>query len=169
MSKIRILDIVEQTMADGPGLRTAIYSAGCCHHCQGCHNPESWDFAGGYDMTIDELLRIINDDEFSNVTFSGGDPLCQVDAFTELARRIKETSRKTIWCYTGYTLEQIKADPHLSQILPYIDVLVDGPYVDSLRDTELYFRGSSNQRVIYLTPREDDSISGITSHFIQPK
>ena len=88
--KIRVLDILEETMADGPGLRTSIYCAGCAHHCPGCHNPQSWDFAGGREMSVDELLQVVKADEFSNVTFSGGDPLYQVEAFTELARRIKE-------------------------------------------------------------------------------
>ena len=137
-------------MADGPGLRTSIYCAGCAHHCPGCHNPQSWDFKGGYEVTIEELLDIIKADEFANVTFSGGDPLYQVEAFTELARRIKTETDKTIWCYTGFTYEEIQADPRLSQILPYLDVLVDGPYVEALRDTNLRFRGSSNQRIIDL-------------------
>ena len=137
-------------MADGPGFRTSIYCAGCAHHCPGCHNPQSWDFKGGYEVTIEELLDIIKADEFANVTFSGGDPLYQVEAFTELARRIKTETDKTIWCYTGFTYEAILADPRLSQILPYLDVLVDGPYVEALRDTNLRFRGSSNQRIIEL-------------------
>lgn len=137
-------------MADGPGFRTSIYCAGCAHHCPGCHNPQSWDFKGGYEVTIDELLEVIKADEFANVTFSGGDPLYQVEAFTELACRIKTETDKTIWCYTGFTYEEIQADPRLSQILPYLDVLVDGPYVEALRDTNLRFRGSSNQRIIEL-------------------
>ena len=137
-------------MADGPGFRTSIYCAGCAHHCPGCHNPQSWDFKGGYEVTIEELLDIIKADEFANVTFSGGDPLYQVEAFTELARRIKTETDKTIWCYTGFTYEEIQADARLSQILPYLNVLVDGPYVEALRDTNLRFRGSSNQRIIEL-------------------
>lgn len=149
-TKIRILDILEETMADGPGLRTSIYCAGCAHHCPGCHNPQSWDFKGGYEVTVDELLEVIKADEFANVTFSGGDPFYQVEAFTELARRIKEETGKTIWCYTGFTYEEIQEDPRLSQLLPYLDVLVDGPYVEALRDTDLRFRGSSNQRIIEL-------------------
>ena len=106
---------------------------------------------------MDELLEIVKSDEFSNVTFTGGDPLYQVDAFTELARRIKKETSKTIWCYTGFTYEEILEDPHLARILPYIDVLVDGPFILELRDTELLFRGSSNQRIIHLhgTPEED--------------
>ena len=147
---IRVLDIAYETMADGPGLRTSIYCAGCGHHCPGCHNPQSWDFNGGCEMSVQELLDIIKDDEFANVTFSGGDPFYQVEAFTELARRIKEETNKTIWCYTGYTHEQILADDRLKALLPYLDVLVDGPFIEKLRDTTLPFRGSSNQRIIRL-------------------
>ena len=99
-------------------------------------------------MSVQELLDIIKDDEFANVTFSGGDPLYQVEAFTELARRIKEETGKTIWCYTGFTYEEVLADERLSQILPYLDALVEGPFKMGLRDTSLAFRGSSNQRII---------------------
>jgi len=157
---IRVLDILEQTMADGPGFRTSIYCAGCAHHCPGCHNPQSWDFSGGKDMEVDALLDMIKADEFSNVTFSGGDPLYQVEAFTELARKIKEQTTKTIWCYTGFVYEEIQKDPRLSMILPYLDVLVDGPFVEELKDSELHFRGSSNQRIIYLKGHEEDVIPG---------
>lgn len=118
---------------------------------------------GGREMSVQELLDIIKSDEFSNVTFSGGDPLYQVEAFTELARRIKEETGKNIWCYTGFTYEEILADSRLSMILPYIDTLVDGPFVEALRDPELHFRGSSNQRIIHLTPQENDDIPGTTS------
>lgn len=165
---LRILDILEETMADGPGLRTSIYCAGCAHHCPGCHNPQSWDFAAGRQMSVEEILEVIKDDEFSNVTFSGGDPMYQVEGFTELARRIKEETGKTIWCYTGFTYEEILADKRMSMILPYLDVLVDGPFVQSLRDTELLFRGSSNQRIIYLKEKPDEFIAG-TVELLQPK
>ena len=158
--KIRILDILEETMADGPGLRTSIYCAGCAHHCPGCHNPQSWDFHGGREVSVDELLEIVKADEFADVTFSGGDPLYQVEAFTELARRIKEETGKNIWCYTGFTYEEIQADERLSQILPYIDTLVDGPFIVGLRDPDLHFRGSSNQRIIHLHSEDEDQIPG---------
>ncbi len=156
--RIRVLDIIHQTMADGPGFRTAIYCAGCRHACKGCHNPESWSFDGGKWMEVDELLDIIKADEMSDVSFSGGDPLYQVEAFTELARRIKEETNKTIWCWTGFTLEEVQASASLSQILPYLDVLVDGPFILEQRDTDLLFRGSPNQRIIYLhgEPPVDD-------------
>ena len=147
-------------MADGPGFRTAIYCAGCRHHCPGCHNPQSWDFAAGHDVTVEELLEIIKADEMSDVSFSGGDPFFQAEAFTELARRIKTETDKTIWCWTGFTLEQIQADPALAQMLPWIDVLVDGPFILEQRDTSLLFRGSPNQRIIWLNGKPDDTIPG---------
>lgn len=101
-------------------------------------------------MSVQELLDIIKEDEFANVTFSGGDPLFQVEAFTELARRVKEETSKTIWCYTGYTYEQVLENERLSQILPYLDALVEGPFIQELRTTDIPFRGSSNQRIIKL-------------------
>lgn len=158
--KIRVLDILEETMADGPGFRTSIYCAGCAHKCPGCHNPQSWDFKGGREMSVQEILDVVKADEFADVTFSGGDPFYQAEAFTELARRIKEETGKNIWCYTGFTYEEILADSRLNMMLPYIDTLVDGPFIQELRDPELHFRGSSNQRIIHLTPVEDGEIPG---------
>ena len=156
--RIRVLEILHQTMADGPGFRTAIYCAGCKHACKGCHNPQSWDFNAGKWMEVEELLEIVKADDLSDVSFSGGDPFYQVEGFTELARRIKEETSKTIWCWTGFTLEEIQASAQMSQMLPYLDVLVDGPFILEQRDTDLLFRGSPNQRIIYLhgNPPQDD-------------
>lgn len=148
--RIRVIDILFETMADGPGLRTAVYAAGCRHACKGCHNPQSWDFKAGKWMGVEEVLEIIKSDPFADVSFSGGDPLYQVEGFTELARRIKEETPKSIWCWTGFRYEEILCDPNLSMILPFLDYLVDGPYVEALRDVSLLFRGSSNQRIIPL-------------------
>lgn len=115
---------------------------------------------GGYEASIDELMSIIKSDEFSNVTFSGGDPFYQAEAFTELARRIKEETGKTIWCYTGFTYEEILKDRKMSAMLEYLDVLVDGPFLIEQRDTGLLFRGSSNQKIIYLKEKPEDIIPG---------
>ena len=147
---IRVLDILQQTMADGPGFRTSIYCAGCAHACPGCHNPQSWNFRGGHEMTVDELFEVVKEDDLSDVSFSGGDPFYQVEGFTELARRIKKETTKTIWCWTGFTLEEIEASERMSMLLPWIDVLVDGAFVQEKRDPALAFRGSSNQRIIHL-------------------
>ncbi len=145
---LAILRIVEDTMVDGPGMRTAIYAAGCTHHCPGCHNPQSWDIRAGEKMTTEDILRPILADPFADVTFTGGDPMMQPEGFTELARAIRERSRKTIWCYTGYTYEALLTMPPQRELMQHLDVLVDGPFVQSLRDEQLRFRGSSNQRMI---------------------
>lgn len=143
---MRVLDIVAGTTVDGPGLRTSIYFAGCTHHCPECHNPESWDMAGGNDMSIDDILSRVIEEDF-DVTFTGGDPLAQIDSLVELAARIKEAG-KSIWCYTGYLYEEVASDSSLSRILPYIDVLVDGRFHIAERDVKLLFKGSRNQRLI---------------------
>ncbi len=148
MTKLSLLKIVEDTTVDGPGFRTAVYSAGCPHHCPGCHNPQSWEMEKGENYSVEQILEKIKQAEFSNVTFSGGDPLWQVEGFTELAQRIKKETGKTIWCYTGYTYEAIIASRRLSRLLPYLDVLVDGPFIQQLKDPSLRFAGSTNQRII---------------------
>lgn len=143
---IRVLDIIGGTSVDGPGLRTSIYFAGCTHNCPGCHNPESHDTEGGRPMTVGEIMEIIADNDF-NVSFSGGDPMYQAEALLPLVRLIHEAGY-TLWCYTGYTYEEVAASPVMNALLDYVDVLVDGRYIDALRDTGLRFRGSSNQRII---------------------
>lgn len=143
---LRVLRIVDGTSVDGPGLRTSIYFAGCPHHCEGCHNPGSWDFDGGTEMTIDQIIDHVNEQDF-NVTLSGGDPLAQIDMLLPLVERLKADGRN-IWCYTGYTYEHVCADERLRPILEYIDVLVDGPFMLPQRDISLHFRGSSNQRLV---------------------
>lgn len=145
---LSILNILEDTTVDGPGFRTAIYAAGCPNGCPGCHNPESWDINHGQWMSTDEILQKVLADDFADVTFSGGDPMYQPEGFAELASAIKRKSRKNIWCYTGYTFEKLLKNPRQAQLLEYIDVLVDGRYRQELRDEDLQFRGSSNQRLI---------------------
>lgn len=146
--KISLLNIVEDTTVDGPGFRTAVYCAGCVNQCPGCHNPQSWDIHQGKPVETTDILQQILSDEFADVTFTGGDPMYQAEGFAELARLIKENSHKTIWCYTGYLFENLRDAPGPAALLHYIDVLVDGRFVESLKDEDLLFRGSSNQRLI---------------------
>lgn len=149
MTKISLLKIVESTTVDGPGLRTSVYCAGCINKCPGCHNPQSWDINNGTMTDVREIFnQIIADDDFCNVTFTGGDPMYQPQAFAELARIIKNETNKNIWCYSGYTFEQIIADDAKRELLNEIDVLVDGRFEQTLRDESLIFKGSSNQRII---------------------
>ena len=147
MNKLRVLHVVEGTSVDGPGLRTSIYLAGCSHHCPGCHNPESWDMNGGEERTLDELMDIIAYNE-APVTFSGGDPLAQAQPLALLINRIKQELGYNVWCYTGYTWQQVTQQPQLMAVVRQLDVLVDSPFLMVERDTKLRFRGSRNQRLI---------------------
>lgn len=148
MASISILDILEDTTVDGPGFRTTVYCAGCPNRCPGCHNPQSWDISNGRETDIEDILEVILADPFADVTFSGGDPMFQPEGFAALARAIKEKSSKNIWCYTGYLFESLLENPNCRALLEQVDVLVDGRFVEALRDEELRFRGSSNQRII---------------------
>lgn len=135
-------------MVDGPGFRTSIYCAGCNHQCPGCHNPQSWDFRGGREMTVEQIMRVIEADPFTRgVTFSGGDPMYQAAGFAELARQIHRRTQKDIWCYTGFTFESLIHDDQ-RELLAELDVLVDGPFIEKFSDPDLLFRGSYNQRII---------------------
>lgn len=148
MMTVRVLDIIRGTTVDGPGFRTSIYIAGCNHRCKGCHNPQSWDFNAGTLMTIDEIMDIIEEEDF-DVTLSGGDPMYQPRFVRELALRVKKSGHN-LWVYTGFTYEYITGNRVMIEALENVEAIVEGPYVESLRDTDLPFRGSSNQRIIYL-------------------
>lgn len=154
---MRIIDIVEGTSVDGPGFRTSIYFAGCNHRCPGCHNPSTWPVEAGRDYSLEEVLEIIGRNRF-NVTFSGGDPMLQAAQVLPLAKAIHALGY-TIWCYTGFTYEQVLANDTMSRLLPYIDVLVDGPFIQSERSTEILFRGSTNQRLIDLKASTPEHIN----------
>lgn len=145
---MRVLDVIRGTTVDGPGFRTSIYLAGCRHRCPGCHNPQSWDFNAGTETDIDTLMEIIEEEDF-DVTLSGGDPLYHPEDVAEIARRVRELGH-TVWVYTGFTWEEIQRDSAMLAALRDVEAIVDGPYVESLRDPALPFRGSSNQRIIKL-------------------
>ena len=146
-NSIRILDIKYGTSVDGIGLRTSLYTAGCEHHCMGCHNPQSWSEDGGQSVAVEELFREIVEADM-NVTFTGGDPMLHPEGFIELARMIKQRTDKTIWCYTGYLFEDLLKHPLRRELVELCDVIVDGRYVEAERDLSLHFRGSRNQRII---------------------
>lgn len=142
---MRILKIIKGTAADGPGVRNSIYFAGCAHNCMGCHNPESWDFRGGVEMTLGEVLGEVLE-EGVDVTLTGGDPIYQHPEVLNLCKHLKQAG-KYVWLFTGFLYEDLK---HMCpELLRYIDVLVDGPYDINKRNLTR-FCGSSNQRILYL-------------------
>lgn len=148
--EIRIAGIVNDSIVDGPGLRTAVFVQGCPHRCEGCHNSHTFDFDGGKIYDVDILARqIILDPLVAGVTLSGGEPMCQAKPLAYLAGRIKRAG-KDIVVYTGYTFEFLIAegDPDRLELLSQCDILIDGPFVLAQRDLTLLYRGSKNQRIL---------------------
>ena len=145
-------ELQKDSIVDGEGIRAVIWTQGCPHHCPSCHNPETWDYQGGFSCDIEELKKEINslDDEVG-VTFSGGAPFEQAEACSMLAKYIHSVNLN-VWCYTGYTYEQLlKKAANESSVMDFlkeIDVLVDGPFVLKLKSYDIKFRGSKNQRII---------------------
>ena len=143
-------NITKDDMKNGDGLRVVLWVAGCEHHCKNCQHPITWDPNDGlfFDtFAVLEILSQLEKDYIEGITFSGGDPLYLANRseITLFCRAIKDSySDKTIWLYTGYLYEDISDLP----VMKYIDVLVDGPFVEQLKDNNLKWRGSSNQRVI---------------------
>lgn len=150
--EIRIAGTVEDSIVDGPGLRFVVFTQGCPHHCDGCHNPETHDFAGGKVTTTDALFEQCMENPLcSGVTFSGGEPFCQAEALYELGSRFKSAG-KHLMCYSGWTFEELLAkaqrEESVGKLLSIADVLVDGKFDISKRSLSLQYRGSSNQRLI---------------------
>lgn len=144
------LSITKAEVANGNGVRVCLWVSGCPHHCDGCQNPESWNFDNGKPFTpysLSCLISEINKDYCDGLTLTGGDPLAESNIIevTDVAKTVKELfPDKTIWCYTGYDYDSVKEE----EIMKYIDVLVDGKFIKPERDISLKWRGSSNQRVI---------------------
>ena len=145
---LRVHDIIENTSVNGPGNRICIWLQGCDRDCPGCFNQPARSKTGGTDMSVDDLMRRITAGEYDGVSLSGGEPFLQPQPVRALLRRVRLEGMDTL-VFTGYTFEQLKADPVLSAPLEYVDYLVDGPY---MRDIESFcsLTGSGNQRVLRL-------------------
>lgn len=147
---MRYHNITKDDMLNGDGLRVVLWVAGCDHGCPGCQNPLTWDANGGLlfdEAARSELFMLLERDYISGLTFSGGDPLhlANIEEITELAKEVKQCfPEKTIWLYTGEVWENI-CD---IELMKYVDVLVDGPFMEHLKDVKLLWKGSSNQSVI---------------------
>lgn len=149
---MRIANLISDSIVDGVGLRLTVFTQGCPHRCEGCHNPQTHDFAGGREVSVAEILQKVRENPLlDGITLSGGEPFCQADACAELARAVKALGLN-VWTYTGYTYEQLIAEarPEQLALLDATDVLIDGPFILSQRTLELPWRGSRNQRLIDL-------------------
>lgn len=144
---MQLLNYLHNSTVDGIGIRQVFFTAGCEHRCSNCHNPESWNPEVGEYWGNDEIVAKVLTSPF-DVTFTGGDPFLQWSDLQYITKTIKNRSGKNIWVYTGYTFDEIQSCVFKSNVLPYIDTLVDGRFDDRLKDPTLRFRGSSNQRII---------------------
>lgn len=156
-SEIKFNDI-----ANGPGVRTSLFVSGCTHHCKGCFNEIAWDFNYGKPFTkatIEEILASLRPDFISGLTLLGGEPLEYSNqlGLLPLLREVKKNfPQKDIWCFTGYLFDQDILDqmcpkwPETRELLSYIDVLVDGKFIEEQKNLNLYFKGSENQRTILI-------------------
>ena len=146
---LNLSGIVQDSIVDGPGIRTTIFCQGCPHHCPGCHNPETWAFGRGTDMEVERILEIVKENPLCRgVTFSGGEPFAQPEGFACLAKLLKERGYE-VASYTGYTFEQLlHGTPAQKELLSVIDVLIDGPFIQAEKSLEIAFRGSRNQRIL---------------------
>lgn len=150
---MKLCGIEMDSVVDGPGIRMTVFFQGCPHHCEGCHNPETWDYdAECMEMSVAEVLKLFDGDSIlTGLTLSGGEPLSSrnFEEIFELVREMKKRN-KNVWVFTGYTIDKVLDKyPNLREdLLPYVDVVVDGPFVLSQRDLMLDFRGSRNQRLI---------------------
>lgn len=154
VNELRIINIYPETVSDGFGLRYGIYFSGCSHRCKGCHNPQSWNHHSG--RVLDDEFKeqiaaaILKNPLLDGLSLSGGDPFFNPSKLLDFLKFIKKRTGKNIWCYTGYTYEELLADPERSAALFFIDMLIDGRFVEALANPRLYFRGSSNQRILRL-------------------
>lgn len=168
---IRIAGIIRESIVDGPGIRFTVFCQGCPHDCPNCHNPNTHDFEGGKDCSVGRLISEVKKDPIlAGVTFSGGEPMCQPVGFAALAKEVKKLGL-SVTVFTGYTLRQLfdralgrgsgekltfEERRATAEILKLADIIIDGPYIDSLRDLTLQYRGSSNQRVIDMNKTREE-------------
>lgn len=152
MPTLRVNGIIEESIVDGPGLRFTVFTQGCPHKCPGCHNPETHEASGGYTVDTQMLLaQFARNPLLAGVTFSGGEPFEQPGALAELAAQVHALD-KTVVIYTGHTVEGLhilaEKNQAIHALLEQADILIDGPYIESLRELDAGFKGSANQRIL---------------------
>ncbi len=168
--KIRLASTLQKdSIVDGEGIRTVIWTQGCPHHCPGCHNPSTHDFKGGFEVDLETVKDEIKDLKGQDgITFSGGDPMYQAKACKELAKFAKSQGL-SVWCYTGDTFEEVLEDKEKRAFLDEIDILIDGKFELKNRSLDLKFKGSSNQRIIDVAKSLKENQVVLVPEYIEPK
>lgn len=156
MSKVaKVGGILHESLANGPGVRMTIFFQGCGHKCEGCHNQHLWDYSGGVERSVEDIICAMSKSApiIDGITLSGGEPFDQAVCAKEIAAAARQMGL-SIWAYTGYSFEDLQtmsqADSDIRELLACVDTLVDGKYLLALSDAELQYRGSKNQRIIEL-------------------
>ena len=157
---MRYMQIKKYDISNGPGVRVSVFASGCHHHCEGCFNREAWDFNAGNifdDTVINEVIEALDHEYISGLSLLGGEPfeLVNVKGLLPLVKKVKELfPNKDIWTYTGYLFDEdilnniCKKNDDMREFVKYLDVVVDGKFINSLKQSNLIFKGSSNQRII---------------------
>lgn len=150
---MRYGQIRKYDIANGPGIRTSIFVTGCTHRCPECFNQEYQDFSFGQEWTSNEtnlILRYLAEEQVEGLSLLGGEPFQNTEGLIKLLQEVRKYSNKSVWIYSGYTYEELIKNKENAQLLSLCNILVDGPFVNELKDLRLRFRGSSNQRIIDL-------------------
>ena len=152
MNNLQVAGFLDNSTVNGKGLRSVLFLSGCSHGCPGCHNKDMQDPSYGESIPTETIIRRIKDNMpiINGVTISGGEPFLQGSSLLPLLKKIKALGLNC-WVYTGYSYEQIQAHSYFKQLLPWIDVLVDGPFIEKLLTYDIPYIGSSNQRILNLT------------------
>lgn len=171
MAKIRIASLLYDSIVDGPGLRNVLFVQGCSHRCPGCHNPSSWDPLAAPEVDTSEVIELLLKHPNRKLTLSGGEPFEQAESLVEIVKVLKQHNFD-IWSYSGYTLEYLqKGSPAQQELLSYLDVLVDGPFILAKRNLNTLYRGSTNQRLIDMkeTRKQNQVVFYETKKPIEPE
>ena len=166
---IRLASLIHDSIVDGEGLRSVVFTQGCPHNCKGCHNAATQPFDQGMVLDIDVVIQEILDRNHKKVTFSGGEPFVQADACYTIAKKLKEHGY-SLWSYTGFDFEVLMRlnDPYIKKFLSTLDILIDGRFILEKRNLTILFRGSSNQRIIDVPASLKANAAIISSRFKDP-
>lgn len=149
---MRYASLLYNDVVNSDGVALTIYCQGCPHHCKGCFSQSTWDFEGGLEFTEQEIkncMYVLANNPYDNIVLLGGEPFCNIELCSAMLNINNMMGKpKTVWCYTGYLFEDLLRDEKKRRLLEKIDVLIDGPFVEKLKDSKLKYRGSSNQRII---------------------